>query len=528
MPLSETPMSKSERAFSFALAVAAIVLLLPPVQSAFFVGGSRWAYVLSLSFCISGATTPVIRGMARRIGAVDKPDGAEGRKIHHRPTALLGGVAVWMGIVGALSTNGVWPAGLAPVLATGTILLVFSAADDVRPIRTSVKFIAFLVCAGFAVAAGAQASIFPPSPLGTAANLLLSFVWIVGIFNALNFLDGMDGLAAGLSIVIAALMGVVAFETAQPAIGWATAAIAGACLGFIPYNFRPGKRATIFLGDAGSNFLGFLLASLALLGFWADADPVVAISNPILIFSVLIYDMTYITVDRIASGKVRSFYEWIDYTGQDHLHHRLAAVLGGRAKAVIFILMMNATLGVAALALRGVQPSTAILLLAQALLILSLITMLERRGKGLISGLLRQEPSISRDADRPPVLVVDFDGTIALWAPSGYPDIGEPIEGAHRFMRLLKSEGWKIVINSCRSGSDHEARMARWLEDHNIPYDEINHNSDYPWAAGKPVGDVYLDDRGVRFEGRWDAAYQKVQELLHLAGQNEIVGPNDI
>ena len=69
--------------------------------------------------------------------------------------------------------------------------------------------------------------------------------------------------------------------------------------------------------------------------------------------------------------------------------------------------------------------------------------------------------------------------------------------------------------------------MARWLEEHNVPFDEINHNSDYPWATGKPVGDVYLDDRGVRFEGRWDAAYQKVQELLHAAGQNEISGPGN-
>ena len=287
-------MSNRERAVSFALAAAAIALLLPPVRIAFFAAGNRWVYVLSLSFCLAGATTPVIRSIAHRVGAVDKPDGAEGRKIHNRPTALLGGVAVWVGVVGALSANGVWPAGLAPVLATATVLLVFSAIDDIRPIPTSAKLTAFLVCAGLAVAAGAQATIFPPTAIGTTANLLLSFVWIVGVANALNFLDGMDGLAAGLAIVIAVFMGIVAFETAQPSIGWATAAIVGACLGFIPYNFRPGKRAVIFLGDAGSNFLGFVLASLALLGFWADADPLVAISNPLLIFSVLMGSDVYV------------------------------------------------------------------------------------------------------------------------------------------------------------------------------------------------------------------------------------------
>ena len=211
-------------------------------------------------------------------------------------------------------------------------------------------------------------------------------MWIVGIFNALNFLDGMDGIAAGLAVVIAAFTGLVAFETGQPALGWASAAIAGACLGFLPYNFRPGRRATIFLGDAGSNFLGFLLGSIALLGFWADADPLVAISNPLLVFSVLIYDMTYITAVRVASGKVRSFFDWIDHVGQDHLHHRLYTVLGSRAKAVIVILLLNGCLGIAALALRAADPGTAVLLLVQAVLILALITMLERRGKRLAAG----------------------------------------------------------------------------------------------------------------------------------------------
>ena len=518
-------MSRRERLASFVLALITIVLLLPPARTAFFSVGYRWVYVLVTSFCVAAAATPVVRELARRVGAVDRPDGIAGRKIHDRPTPLLGGVAVWLGIVAALLANGVWPAGLAPVLATATFLMLFSARDDVRPIGSSIKFTTFLVCAGLAVAAGARASVFPADHLlGTIGNVVLSFAWIVGVFNALNFLDGMDGLAAGLATVIAVFMGLVAFETAQPAIGWATAAIAGACLGFLPFNFRPGGRATQFLGDAGSNFLGFMLASLALLGFWADADPLVAISNPILIFAVLIYDMTYITVDRIASGKVRSFYQWIDYTGQDHLHHRIAAVLGSRAKAVTFILMMNATLGIAALGLRGAEPATALLLLGQALLILVLITMLERHGKGLISALLRPAPRIRTGSGRPPVLVVDFDGTIAHWAPSGYPAIGTPIGGAQRFLNLLKSEGWKIVVSSCRSGTEHEAAMRTWLESHRIPFDEINHNTDYPWASGKPVGDVYLDDRAVRFEGRWDAAYQKVQELLHLQGRNELSG----
>lgn len=365
------------------VAAAVVALLVGGVRMYFFTAGIRWLYVALLSFGISLLATPAMRALAPRIGAIDRPEGTDGRKIHDKPTALLGGLAVWAGVVGALVANGVWPQGLAAVLATATLLLAFSAADDVRPIGSWAKLAVFLLSAGLAVAAGARATIFPPGPIGDVLNVTLSFVWIVGIFNALNFLDGMDGLAAGLTVVIAAFTGYVAYDTGQPALGWASAAIAGACLGFLPYNFRPGRPATIFLGDAGSNFLGFMLGTLALLGFWADANPLVAISNPLLVFSVLIYDMTYITVDRVAAGKVRSFFQWIDHTGKDHLHHRIHAVLGSRWRTVVFILLMNGCLGLAALGLRAAEPGTAGLLLLQAFLILALVTMLERRGRRL-------------------------------------------------------------------------------------------------------------------------------------------------
>ena len=123
---------------------------------------------------------------------------------------------------------------------------------------------------------------------------------------------------------------------------------------------------------------------------------------------------------------------------------------------------------------------------------------------------------------RQPVLVVDFDGTIAAWARDGYPAIGEPLEGAAYFLRMLQTEGWKIIVYSCRHGPELEAKMARWLEEHEIPFDEINTNSDYPWAAGKPVGDIYLDDRGMRFGGDWQEAYRQVQEFLHTRGRHRL------
>ncbi len=374
------------RAMRLSALLFVVVLLIPSVRQIFLAQGYRWLYVFALSFGLTSLTTPIIRSLSHRFAALDDPSDDVSRKIHDRPTPVLGGIAVWIGIAGALAANSVWPTGLGPVLATATILLVFSAVDDVWTIGSWPKFSVFLISAGLAVLAGAQAVIVAPGPIGTPINVALSFIWIVGIFNALNFLDGMDGLAAGLAALIALFMGLVAFETNQPAIGWASAAIGGSCLGFLPFNFRPGRHATIFLGDGGSNFLGFMLASVALLGFWADADPLVAISTPLLIFAVLIYDMTYITAARIASGRVRSFFEWIDYVGQDHLHHRILAILGSRTKTVMFILMLASSLGLAALALRAADPTGALLLLIQAVFILVLVTILERRGKKLSTG----------------------------------------------------------------------------------------------------------------------------------------------
>lgn len=369
---------------SAVLIVMVTGLLLPLLRGPFFATGNRWLYVLFLSFSITALLSPGVRWLAHRTGALDQPDGR--RKIHDTPTPLLGGIAVYAGVMGAIVANGVWPPGLAPILSIATFLFLFSLADDLRPLGSWLKLTVFMLAVGAAVASGAQATVFPPTQVGVVLNLLISFVWILGIFNALNFLDGMDGLGPGLAGIIALFTGIVAYETGQEVLGWVSAAVVGSCVGFLPFNFRRRQRATIFLGDAGSNFLGFTLASIALLGYWGDARPLVAISSPLLIFGILIFDMVHITVTRIASGEVRTFYEWIRYTGRDHFHHRLQAVLGSRALTVLFIMLLNVCLGLSALVLRRTDVSGALVLLLQALVVLLLVTLLERRGRRLASG----------------------------------------------------------------------------------------------------------------------------------------------
>jgi UDP-GlcNAc:undecaprenyl-phosphate GlcNAc-1-phosphate transferase len=216
-------------------------------------------------------------------------------------------------------------------------------------------------------------------------NALLTVLWIIGITNAMNFFDGMDGLAAGLGALIAFFLGVVAFQTAQPFIGWIAVAMMGSCLGFLPFNFKARGNAAIFLGDAGSTVIGFILACVAVYGDWAESNTVVALISPLLIFWILIFDMVHITVDRILTGKVFNFHQWIEYVGQDHLHHRLAHVLGSNKRSVLFIYLLSLCLGISAVALRNARVVDAILLILQAAIMVVLITFLERRGR-LLNG----------------------------------------------------------------------------------------------------------------------------------------------
>lgn len=358
--------------------VAVFLLLMPPVRETFIAEGMRWLYILLFSFAATFALTPASIVLGARLGFVDQPNE---RKIHGTPTPRLGGLAVYLGFVGAILVNSILADWMVAILAAGSLLLVVGIVDDVRELPAWGKLVVQLAAAGLVIASGKVLSLFPDGTIGDAANVLLTVIWIVGITNAFNFFDGMDGLASGLAILIAFFMGAVAFETDQPGLGWLAVAIIGAGLGFIPYNFRFGKQALVFLGDGGSTFLGFTLACLAVKGNWADNSPIVSFSNPLLIFGVLIYDMIHITVERVVTGKVATVRQWLDYVGKDHLHHRLERVLGSRRASVAMIWVLTICLGLAAMALRKAGTAEAIMLLAQTTLILIMMTILEHRGR---------------------------------------------------------------------------------------------------------------------------------------------------
>jgi UDP-GlcNAc:undecaprenyl-phosphate GlcNAc-1-phosphate transferase len=356
------------------------VLQVKQIRILFFDSGWRWVYVFLLSISISFCLTPLCSRIANKFGLIDNPDS---RKIHIDATPLLGGAAVFVAFLMSIIANGIYSLELGAILVAAGLLFLVGVIDDFKEIPAKFRLIVQIVSTVIVISCGIVLQVIPKSMgiLAVAGNIFLTLIWIIGITNALNFFDGMDGLAAGLSAIISFFLGVVAFQTGQPFLGWVAVAMMGSCLGFLPYNFSLKGNASIFLGDAGSTVIGFILACVAVYGDWAEGSPLVALASPLLIFWLLIFDMVHITVDRITAGKVTNLQEWIDYVGKDHLHHRLAVVLGGPRKSVLFIYLMSICLGTSAVVLRNARPVDAVILLVQAVVLVVLITILERRGR---------------------------------------------------------------------------------------------------------------------------------------------------
>jgi len=387
----------------FPACLLTILLLTPPVHAWFATWGHRWFYIAATAFGLSFSFTPLAACVARRLCILDLPDS---RKLHAQATPMLGGAAVFIGFIASLLSNAILAPELIALLSAAMVLFVVGIFDDWREVSAGLKLMIQLVCTAMVISAGIVLRVLPADwgTWGWIGNLVLTGVWIIGITNAMNFFDGMDGLAAGLGAIISLFLGTIAFQTDQPFLGWIALALLGSCLGFLPYNFRLNRPAFIFLGDAGSTVIGFVLACIAVYGDWAEGQPIVSLVSPVLVFWILIFDMVHITCDRILTGKVSSFREWIEYVGKDHLHHRLADVLGSRRRAVFFIYLMSLCLGLSALILREAGMVDAMLLMLQASILVVLITVLERRGRAIRAAArvsLDQESASSAEAPGP-------------------------------------------------------------------------------------------------------------------------------
>jgi len=317
--------------------------------------------------------------MALRLKALDYPD--RYRKVHESPTPILGGVAIYIAFTSSLLVNFVLDAGMKAILLGATLLMVVGVINDLQHLSTSFRLITQFLITTLLISYGVTLNLFPKDSLwGLMGNIGLTYIWILGITNAFNFIDGMDGLAAGLGVITSFFMGIVAFQTNQPYFGWLAIATLGSCLGFLPFNFKPHQPAEIFLGDSGSNFIGFILAAFAVKGEWADNNPLVSLTAPLLIFGVLIYDMAHITIARIAQKKVTTLRQWVEYVGRDHIHHRMESLFRSKKLSVLFIYLVSICLGLTAIVLRYARSLDALILLAQGVVVFVIITILEREG----------------------------------------------------------------------------------------------------------------------------------------------------
>jgi UDP-GlcNAc:undecaprenyl-phosphate/decaprenyl-phosphate GlcNAc-1-phosphate transferase len=335
--------------------------------------------IFVIAFGTAYALTPLVRFLSVKLRILDQPNR---RKIHKSAVPLLGGLAIYAGVVIAcfIQISGLKP--LMPFFLSATVILIVGVVNDIRPLSASFRFLCQTLCALVLIASGYQIDFLPQNQWGNIAEVLITVVWVVGITNAFNYLDGMDGLAAGSAVLNLSCYAVILYGTGQFHLMVFAVALAAACLGFLPYNF---KREKIFLGDAGSTFLGFTLAGIALVGNWAQ-DNIVKISIPVLIMGVPIFDMVFTTIMRVREGKVKTLQEWLAFAGRDHFHHSLVD-LGLRTRtAVVFIYFITLSLGLSAVMISRARAINAFLSLLQAVITLWVLAVLLVVGKRRRSG----------------------------------------------------------------------------------------------------------------------------------------------
>ena len=284
--------------------------------------GAPFAAALLLAL----ALTPACRVLARATGFLDRPNS---RKSHTQPTPLLGGVAILGAFAVVVLARGDVRRDLWGILAGAAILFVLGLVDDRRGMNPWVKLGGQAVAALVVISSGIRVSFLGPGLVGAAFTL----VWIVGITNAFNLLDNMDGLSAGVGAISAAAFAVLASRYVF--LGWeqfptaiAAAALAGACLGFLPYNLGGGS---IFMGDTGSMPLGLILGSLAAFGNWVSPTLPTSLAIPVLILAYPIFDTALATFCRWRDGRP------LFQGGTDHSSHRLVNLGLRRTEAVILI-----------------------------------------------------------------------------------------------------------------------------------------------------------------------------------------------
>lgn len=341
-----------------------------------------YEYIITFAFAfiIAFSATPIVRRLAFKVGAVDIPK--DERRMHKKPIALMGGLAIVVGFILSLifdlvTTSSLLTANreLLGLLAGIAIIVIMGVLDDTRTLGARTK-LAFQLAAAISVVliSGTRITIitnpFSSSPyleLSPYISYPLTILWIVGITNAINLIDGLDGLAAGVSSISSLSLFFVSMLRVDldPAIAiyiaLVTAALAGSTLGFLPFNFNPAK---IFMGETGAAFLGFTLGVVSIQGA-LKSYAAISIAIPLLVLGLPLFDTLFAIIRRIGNRKP------IMQADRSHLHHRLIDMGLSQRQSVLIMYIASGTLGLCAIVLadRGAL-SAIVLLLAVSIFIL--------------------------------------------------------------------------------------------------------------------------------------------------------------
>lgn len=306
------------------------------------------AFLIALA--VAYIATPFVIKLANRVGAIDVPK--DNRRVHTVPIPRLGGIAIFIGFMAGVLANVEMDTKLIGVLVGAAIIVTMGYFDDIKPLSAKVKLLVQIIAAAIVIYNGVLiervtnpmslivAVEKPYIELGIWAYPLTLF-WIVGVTNAINLIDGLDGLAAGVSTISALTLTAVALFMGSDYVAVLAAILAGATIGFLPYNFNPAK---IFMGDTGSLFLGFMLSVLSVMGV-LKSTAALSIMVPILAIGLPIFDTFMAIIRRALSGK--SLME----ADKGHLHHKLLAIGLSQKQAVLTLYSISAILGFSAVAM---------------------------------------------------------------------------------------------------------------------------------------------------------------------------------
>lgn len=320
---------------------------------------------LLLAVIVSFAATPVVKKMAYRVGAIDIPK--DNRRMHKEPIPRLGGLAIFLGFFLSVLLFAEIDRPTRGILIGSVMIVVLGVLDDIMTLRALPKFLVQIAAAGVAVYYGNIIQ-FLSNPIITSSatyinlgiwSVPVTIIWIVAITNAVNFIDGLDGLAVGVSAISSATLLVTAILVSEGNIAIVVAALLGACLGFIPYNLNPAK---IFMGDTGSTFLGYVLATISIQGLF-KMYAIISFAVPFLILGLPIFDICFAILRRLAKRQNPM------KADRGHVHHRLIDMGFNQKQTVAISYMITAILGLAAVVLTSSGALKALILIGAIIVV---------------------------------------------------------------------------------------------------------------------------------------------------------------